>query len=585
MYILGISAYFHDSAAALLKDGVIIAAMQEERFSRVKHDKSFPLLSIHNCLETSGISIEQVNYIVFFEKPFWKFERIVSSIIDSIPNSFNLFTTALPLWLTRRLNIKFEIQQKLGIKKEILFADHHMAHAASAYYNSRFDQAAVLILDGVGEFATTSIGIASGIEIKITKQIQFPHSLGLLYSAFTQYCGFKVNSGEYKLMGLAPLGSPKYTSIIYDNLIHVNADGSFQLNMVYFDFSEGKTMINKRFCELFNQHARIPESEITPFYCDIAASIQSVIESIAITLLQITKEMTGLNNIVFAGGVFQNCRMNQILAEQELFENHFFYPIPGDAGAAVGAAFLGYHVFLKNYKRVHQGSTIYLGNNLNTGKKYSSVKDTLEKLAVPYTLIEDNFIKTAQLLSEGKIVAWADGAMEFGARALGHRSILADPRSPDMKNKLNEKIKLRENFRPFAPVILDIYASSFFTMHNANYDSMMVTATALPGTGLIMPSVVHADGSSRIQVLSDQNNPTLYRLLSEFYTITRCPALINTSFNIRGEPIVSSLINCLHTFIYSEIDVLVLDSKYMIIKTFDLEFLKNQISPYAYPLD
>lgn len=585
MYILGISAYFHDSAAALLLDGRVLAAAQEERFTRIKHDSAFPVKAIHQCLAIANIGMDEIEYIIFYEKPFWKFERILDSIVSTVPFSFRQFHLAMPLWFSKRLWIKSEIQKKLDFKKTILFADHHSSHAASAFYTSNFEEAAVLIIDGVGEESTTSIGQCKKNKITLLKQHKFPHSLGMLYSAFTQYCGFKVNSGEYKLMGIAPLGNPKFKSLIYDHLITVFDDGSYYLHMQYFDFTEGLQMINTLFFNLFGKEARIPESPLTPFYADIAASIQEVLEEIALKLVLQAKKITQLDKIVFAGGSFLNCKMNQRIAEAKIFDDHYFYFNPGDAGAALGAAYLAHFDYLKHTNLLNQNQSPYLGSTLFLNLSERSLEEKLNQYKLYYIAINDNLSLIANLLMEGQIVATANGPMEYGPRALGNRSILADPRSAKMKDILNERVKYRENFRPFAPILLENQALKFFDLKKTKYDTMMVTASALPEAFNIMPAVIHTDGTARIQLISPEKNAFLHSLLSEFYSLTGCPALINTSFNIRGEPIVANLEDALHTFLYTDIDALILENKYLILKKGNLDKARSLIPQKAFQND
>ena len=584
MYILGISAYYHDSAAALLQDGVLKAAIQEERLSRIKHDKSFPLLAINECLLMSGIEADQLDCVIYYEKPFLKLERIIDTITAGIPKSFSHFLTAIPLWVKNRLWISSEIREKLNFKGEILFANHHESHAAAAYYSSPFTDATIITLDGVGEYATTTIGFGTGTEIGIKLEQHFPHSLGLLYSAFTQYCGFKVNSGEYKLMGLAPYGKPLYKQIIYDHLIKVYPDGSYQLNMKYFDYTEGQRMINSRFIKLFGRPMRSHESSMDSFYMDVAASIQEVIEEIVLKLVIAARSISDRSNVVFAGGVMLNCKLNQKIVEAQIFKNHYFYPCPGDAGSAVGAAYLAWHNYYKKERINFSLQEVYLGTD-TSNLKSESVEECLIRLQCPFDQPQNNFDYIADQISQGKIVGWFNGRMEFGPRALGNRSILADPRRAEMKSILNDKIKLREKFRPFAPAVLAEQASDFFNLHQTNYNTMMVTAVAKAGTDKIMPAVIHEDGTARIQTVSSIDNSDFYKLLESFFLKTGCPALINTSFNVRGEPIVSSIEDALRTFLYTEIDLLVIDTCYIINKEMNLEIIKNKILPKVYEDD
>ncbi len=577
MYILGISAYYHDSAAALLKDGLIIAAIQEERLTRIKHDSSFPINSIEAILKMENISINEVEKVIYYEKPFWKFERILDTITDHVPKGFIRFIKTIPVWIKHRLWISSEIKKKLKYKGEVLYASHHDSHMAAAHFSSPFNEAAIVSLDGVGEFATTIIGFGTNNKIESLAVQNFPHSLGLLYSAFTQYCGFKVNSGEYKLMGLAPYGKPLYKQKIYENILTQFEDGSYVLNMKYFDYQEGNRMINKKFEELFGMVRRNDESHISQFYMDMAASIQEVLEEVVLNLMKYAKVITQKNNIVFSGGVALNCKLNQKIVESGLFDQYYFYPSPGDAGSAVGAAYLAWYDHL-NRDFVPNGSNIYLGTEHDTGHE-------LSQMQVEFSVLNDDLGEVADQLAIGKIIGWYSGRMEFGPRALGNRSILADPRKNEMKDILNERIKLRESFRPFAPIILEEEADKYFELFNANYDTMMITAKAKQGCKEIMPAVIHQDGTARIQIVSQKSNTHLHTLLTAFYQLTGCPALINTSFNVRGEPIVESVEEALRGFLYTDMDLVVLGSKYLVSKKSDHTLLKQRIKKMEYAAD
>ncbi|MBL0340099.1 MAG: hypothetical protein IPP71_03770 [Bacteroidetes bacterium] len=585
MYILGISAHYHDSAAALLQDGVIIAAIQEERLSRIKHDNAFPLLAANQCMALAGITSDAIDCIVYYEKPFWKFERILDTITNRIPFTYQHFAKAIPLWVKNRLWIGSEIRKTLNFKGKVLYAAHHDSHAAAAYYSSEFKDAAIITLDGVGEHTTTTISCYENNKFELLREQHFPHSLGLLYSAFTQYCGFKVNSGEYKLMGLAPYGKPVYKQLIYDALIELFPDGSYRLNMNYFNYSEGLSMINRNFEKLFGKPQRKPESEIDLFYKDVAASIQAVLEEVTLKIVKIAKALTLKQNVVFAGGVALNCKLNQKIVEEKIFESHYFYPCPGDAGSAVGAAYLGWHQFHQKISPAKRGSEVYLGNALNEYPKVTTTEEALLKNKIPFTKIAGDIEIISEALAAGKIVGWYNGRMEFGPRALGNRSILADPRQSTMKAILNEKIKLRENFRPFAPAVLYEKATELFELGTANYNTMMVTAAAKRGTAELMPAVIHEDGTARIQTVSKTDNRPFYELLQSFYEKTGCPALINTSFNVRGEPIVASLEDAIRTFLYTDMDILVFDGEFMICKSSDLKSVMKTIQPNLYADD
>lgn len=526
-----------------------------------------------------NISISEVEKLVYYEKPFWKFERILETITDHVPFGFGRFVQSIPVWVKHRLWISSEIKKKLKFKGEILYASHHDSHAAAAYFSSPFNDAAILTLDGVGEFATSTITVAEGNQTILILSQNFPHSLGLLYSAFTQYCGFKVNSGEYKLMGLAPYGKPVHKQKIYDHLITQFNDGSYQLNMKYFSYSEGSRMINPKFEKLMGAPSREEESPMTDFYKDIAASVQEVLEEVVLNLVKEAKRITGKKSIVFSGGVALNCKLNQKIVEAGIFDQHYFYPCPGDAGSAVGAGYLGWYDYLKNeFNRGQIHSSMYLGNS-------SDAKKILDQLKVPYEILQNGINEIANSLANGKIVGWYTGKMEFGPRALGNRSILADPRNVEMKDVLNEKIKLRETFRPFAPAILQEEAMKHFELYNANYDTMMVTVKAKPGTREIMPAVIHEDGTARIQMVSEESNLIFYQLLKQFHQLTGCPALINTSFNVRGEPIVESIEDALRAFLYTDMDILVFNSQYLVSKQSDLTQIKKLIQPVKYAAD
>lgn len=578
MYILGISAYYHDSAAALLKDGVVVAAIQEERLTRVKHDTSFPINAILRIFEKENISISQIEKIVYYEKPFWKFERILDTITDRVPKGFIRFAQTIPAWVKHRLWISSEIKKKLKFKGEILYASHHDSHGAAAYFSSPFDDAAIVSIDGVGEFATTVISVGSKNKIEMLLSQNFPHSLGLLYSAFTQYCGFKVNSGEYKLMGLAPYGKPIYKQQIYDHLITSFDDGSYVLNMVYFDYLDGSKMINKQFEKLFGYTRRIEESDVTQFYKDVAASIQEVLEEVVVNLLKHVKKITGKRSIVFSGGVTLNCKLNQKIVESGLFDEYYFYPSPGDAGSAVGAAYLGWHDYLGKEFIPQKDIGIYLGTDIDS-------KNVLTQLSAEFTNLNNDLSIVSEHLADGKVIGWFNGPMEFGPRALGNRSILADPRKIEMKDIINEKIKLRESFRPFAPAILEEFAKEYFELYHANYDTMMVTAKAKQIAKQMMPAVIHEDDTARIQIVSSKSNPKFHELLFTFYRLTGCPALINTSFNVRGEPIVEGVVDALRAFLYTDMDMVIFNSEYLISKSANHSSLKKQLPKIKYEAD
>ena len=579
MIILGISAYYHDSAAAIIKDGQIVAAAQEERFTRKKHDASFPSKAIQYCLSECNTSLDEVSYIVFYEKPFIKFERLLETYLSFAPRGFVSFAKAMPLWLKEKLFQRKSLEKELSniaqeknYKPSLLFSEHHLSHAASAFYPSPFEKALILTMDGVGEWTTTSLAIGNGAEINIIKEIHFPHSIGLLYSAFTYFLGFKVNSGEYKVMGLAPYGKPIYKNLILENLIDVKSDGSYRLNLKYFDYCIGLTMTSRHFHTLFNSEPRKPEGDITQFHMDIASSIQAVTEEVVLKLTSSVAKEYGLPNLCLAGGVALNCVANGKILQSKAFERIWIQPAAGDAGGALGAALSAYHkhceqprVLNTTKKDAMQGS--YLGPSFCQ----QSIEQELTQMGAIYTTLnKDDLIQIcATLLSEQKVVGWFQGRMEFGPRALGARSILADPRSANMKNILNRKIKFRESFRPFAPSILEEQASDWFNLEiDAPYMQFVVnvsptktyefTSVGVTDRRSSIPAVTHIDFTSRVQTVHADTNTRYHDLLKEFYKLTDCPILINTSFNIRGEPIVSSPKDAYNCFMGTNMDNLVI---------------------------
>jgi len=585
--ILGVSALYHDSAAALLDDGEIVAAAQEERFTRVKHDPRFPQHAIAYCLGVPGISLDDVDYVVFYEKPFLKFERLLETYLAVAPRGFRSFKVAMPLWLQEKLLQKRMLERELSgfggtfdVEQKLLFAEHHQSHAASAFYPSPFEEAAVLTMDGVGEWATTTIGHGRGSTLELTKEIQFPHSLGLLYSAFTSYLGFRVNSGEYKLMGLAPYGEPRYAETILDRLVDVKADGSFRLDLSYFDYLAGMRMTNDRFHTLFGGQPRQPDEPPTRREVDLAASIQSVTEEIVLRLTRSLASETGSHNLCLAGGVALNCVANGKVLRDGRFRSLWVQPAAGDAGGALGAA-LAVHHELEGRARVPQlpdamkGS--YLGPEFPDDEIERSLRAagaTYERLASP-----DVIERTARSLADGEVVGWFQGRMEFGPRALGARSILGDPRSPTMQTGLNLKVKRRESFRPFAPSVLREDAAAWFDLDVDSPYMLLVApvatsrqrATTPDEDALIgieklrvvrsdIPAVTHVDQSARIQTVHRETNHLYHALLVEFKRLTGCPVLVNTSFNVRGEPIVCTPEDALRCFMTTNIDVLVAGS-------------------------
>ena len=583
--ILGISAFYHDSAATLLVDNKIIAAVQEERFTRVKHDLSFPKNSIKFVLDYAKLNLSEVDAIIFYEKPFLKFERLLETYVAFAPQGFLSFSKSIPIWIRDKLfqkNKIFEelksLDKKFDNKDRLYFSEHHLSHAASAFFPSPFNEAIVLTADGVGEWATTTVAIGNNNKIEIKKEIHFPHSIGLLYSAFTYYTGFKVNGGEYKLMGLAPYGQPKYVDKILNNLIDVKKDGSFRLNQKYFNYGTGFTMTNKKFNELFGTKVRDPKVEnINQFHMDIAASIQNVTENIMLRICRSLKEEFKIPNLCLAGGVALNCVANGKIYKEKIFEKIWIQPAAGDAGGSLGAGLAFSYLHEKNERKINisddmQGS--YLGPEYSDNE----IELILNKIGAKFKKYsEDDMInKTAKFVSEGKTMGWFQGRMEFGPRALGNRSILADPRSKEMQKNLNLKIKFRESFRPFAPSILHEKVNEWFDYNDQSQYMLMVANVKKEkqiqttdndkdvfGIDKInlakskIPAVTHVDYSARIQTVAKENNRLYYKLISEFNNITHVPILVNTSFNIRGEPIVCTIEDTYKCFLTTDLDLLV----------------------------
>jgi carbamoyltransferase len=583
MRVLGISAFYHDSAAALVEDGRIVAAVQEERFTRKKHDPSFPKNAIAYCLKETGARLDQLDHVVFYDKPFLKFERLLETYIALAPRGFRSFRMAIPLWLKEKLFQKNLLKRELKQFSEgfdiarLLFCEHHLSHAASAFYPSPFEDAVVLTMDGVGEWATTSAAIGSGNKLEMFQEIHFPHSLGLLYSAFTYYTGFKVNSGEYKVMGLAPYGEPKYKNIILDNLIDLKTDGSFRLDLSYFDYCTGLTMTNERFSALFGEPVRTPEMPLTRFHMDVAASIQAVLDEAVLRLTRGLAKKTGAKNLCLAGGVALNCVANGKVLRDGSFENVWIQPAAGDAGGAVGAALAAVHLF-QNQPRMANGGDGMCGSFLGPGFSQAEIEQRLTASGARFTVLsEDDIIeRTAQALANQQAVGWFQGRMEFGPRALGARSILGDPRSPTMQRDLNLKVKYRESFRPFAPSVLREDVAEWFELESDSPYMLIVADVrrdrrramapeeqALFGIDNLnvvrseIPAVTHVDYSARIQTVHANTNPLFYRLLKRFKELTGCPVLVNTSFNVRGEPIVCTPEDAYHCFMGNDLDLLV----------------------------
>ncbi len=580
MNILGISAFYHDSAACLLRDGSIIAACQEERFSRLKHDHSFPTQSIDYCLKQGGIDINQVDYIAFYEKPLIKFERILETYIAYAPKGIASFLKAIPLWIKRKLWIKDLIKKETGFNGKVLFPEHHQSHAASAFFPSPFKEAAFLTVDGVGEWTTTSFGVGKENRINILSEIHFPHSLGLLYSAFTYYTGFKVNSGEYKLMGLAPYGEPKYRSLILDHLIDLKDDGSFRLNMEYFDYCVGLTMTNQRFHDLFGGPPRLPESELTQKHMDLARSIQSVTEEVVLRMVNHIHKVTGQKYLCLAGGVALNCVANGRILRESQFDDIWIQPAAGDAGGALGAAFMVWHHYLGKPRDADNKTDKQRGSYLGPEYSRDEILSFLTEKNIPFKELDDKelFETTARLIGEQKVIGWFQGRMEFGPRALGNRSILGDARSPKMQETINLKIKFRESFRPFAPSVLVEKVSDYFELDRPSPYMLLVAAVkkalritskeAEKARGLeklkvprsTIPAVTHVDYSARIQTVSARDNPRYHALISAFDRMYGCAVVVNTSFNVRGEPIVCTPEDAFNCFMATEMDYLIMNN-------------------------
>lgn len=587
--VLGISAFYHDSAAALLQDGRIVAAAQQERFSRIRHDAAFPTAAIDYCLSQAQATSQDVDYVAFYEKPLLKFDRLLETWLAFAPWGFRSFLQAVPVWLKEKLHQQRCLKQAFAAAKRmrLVFPEHHESHAASAFFPSPFDEAAILTLDGVGEWCTSSWGIGRGNRIELQQQLTFPHSLGLLYSAFTYHCGFKVNSGEYKLMGLAPYGRPVYQDLILQHLVDVRDDGSFRMDMRYFNYCQGLTMTNRAFSRLFGLPVRQSESRLTQQYCDLAASIQAVTEDIVLRMARYVHSRTGLRNLVLAGGVALNCVANGRLLREGPFDDLWVQPAAGDAGGALGAACFVSHQLLQQPRAATVGDR-QRGSLL--GPRYSSaeVQGCLQRLGAVWTRYTDEaeLLRTvAGSLAEGKVVGWFQGRMEFGPRALGARSILGDARSPNMQRVMNQKIKFRESFRPFAPVVTREAAADWFELdarHESPYmllvapvrEQHRVPLTPADATVLresadlceraavvrsVIPAVTHVDYSARLQTVDADRHPRLHGLLKEFESLTGCPLLVNTSFNVRGEPIVCSVDDAWQCFLATDMDVLVVE--------------------------
>ena len=591
MRILGISAFYHDSAAALVEDGRIVAAAQEERFSRRKHDSDFPTQALAYCLDEAGVGLEAVDFVAFYDKPFLKFERLLETYVAFAPQGFSSFAMAVPVWLKEKLFQKNLLRDELKAhapdfdwENKLLFTEHHQSHAASAFFPSPFEAAAVLTMDGVGEWATTSVGVGEGSKLDMVREIHFPHSLGLLYSAFTYYTGFRVNSGEYKVMGLAPYGEPTYKDAILENLIDLKEDGSFRLDMSYFDYCTGLRMTNDKFDDLFGGPPRPAESLLTQREMDLAASIQAVIEEAVLRLTRSLAKETPSKNLCLAGGVALNCVANGHALRDGAFENIWIQPAAGDAGGALGAALAAYHLYKDGTRTLNGARDAMEGSYLGPAFGQSEIESRLKAAGVKFEVLSDEALiqQTADALATEKAIGWFQGRMEFGPRALGGRSILGDPRSPTMQKTLNLKVKYRESFRPFAPSVLGEDVADWFELDEDSpymllvadvkkqrQKSMSDDEKALFGIDKLniprsdIPAVTHVDYSARIQTVHADTNPRYHALISAFKERTGCPVVVNTSFNIRGEPIVCTPEDAFRCFMGSEIDVLAVGNCYL----------------------
>ncbi|HTX18583.1 MAG TPA: carbamoyltransferase [Bacteroidota bacterium] len=580
MDILGISAYYHDSAACLLRDGKLVAAAQEERFTRKKHDHRFPRHAVAYCLEEGGVKASELNCVAFYDKPLLKFNRLLETYLTFAPRGIQSFMMAMPLWLQEKLWVPDLIAKELDYNGPVIFPEHHESHAASAFFPSPFTEAAILTIDGVGELATSSIGTGRGNRVEILSEIHFPHSLGLLYSAFTYFTGFKVNSGEYKVMGLAPYGEPRYARKIFDYLLDLKEDGSFVMNMEYFDYCAGLTMTNRKFEELFDGPPRIPESRLTQRELDLAASIQVVTEEVMMKMVRHVKRMTGERHLCLAGGVALNCVANGRILRSGTFDDLWIQPAAGDAGGAIGAAYIAHYHYRGAQAPPKSGSDEQGGTYLGPQYSDEDIAAFLDAHRLPYTRLKGNdelCSHVAQAIADGRIIGWFQGRMEFGPRALGNRSILGDARSPEMQKKMNVKIKFREGFRPFAPSVLAEKAEEWFDLDRESPYMLLVADVAkekqramteaeknlwgiekLNIVRSTIPAVTHVDYSARIQTVNKRDNPLYHKLISTFFDLTGCPVVVNTSFNVRGEPIVATPLDAYKCFMRTDLDLLVL---------------------------
>jgi carbamoyltransferase len=579
MNILGLSAFYHDSAACLVRDGEIIAAAQEERFTRKKHDASFPEQAVRYCLRESGLNVNELDYVAFYEKPFLKFDRILHTYLTYAPVGLRSFLMAIPLWIRERIWMKELIRRELGCVCKVLFPEHHESHAASAFFPSPFSEAAFLTCDGVGEWTTTSYGVGRGNQIQMLAELRFPHSLGLLYSAFTYFTGFRVNSGEYKLMGLAPYGQPKYRDLILRELIDLKDDGSFRLNMKYFNYGVGLTMTNVAFNRLFDRPPRKPESKLTQSDMDLACSVQDVTNEVILRMARHVRKETGQRNLCLAGGVALNCVASGLLLRERIFDRIWIQPAAGDAGGALGAALFAWHQILNKERKTDDVNDSQRGSYLGPEYRNNEIRAYLETQKIAFTELTDDELpgKIAELINAQKVIGWFYGRMEFGPRALGARSIIGDARSPKMQELMNLKIKFRESFRPFAPAVLRERLSDWFELDEESPYMLLVAPvsknrrheTAADQQDLFgfqklltirsdIPAVTHVDFSARIQTVTDRNQPMFYRVIKNFEQRYGCPVIINTSFNVRGEPIVATPEHAFTCFMRTNMDYLLL---------------------------
>jgi carbamoyltransferase len=559
LYILGISCYYHNSAACIIKDGEVVAAVEEERFTRKKFDDGFPSEAIDYCMEEAGITTKDLDCVAFYDKTILKFERLLDNYITLSPLGLKSFLNVIPKWLHKRIWVKEEIKKHLKYNREIIFPEHHISHAAYAFFTSPFNESAILSVDGVGEWTTTAFGTGKNTSINLTNDIRWPHSLGLFYSAFTYFLGFRVNEGEYKLMGLASYGKPKYYDLIMNNLIDVKKDGSIHLNMKYFAYTHANKMVNSKFEELFGCQVRKEDSEIEQIHFDIGASVQLVLEEILLKMVNHVHKETKLDNLCLCGGVALNGVANGRILKEGPFKKIHIPPSPGDAGSAIGCAMYAYHSIFQKERNVSLDKDSMIKNNVYVGPEYNNekIEEFLKLYNIPYEKFEHDQLvkKTVELISKQKVVGWYQGRMEWGPRALGNRSILGDPRSEKMKDILNEKIKHREKFRPFAPSILEEYTSEYFDIDISSPYMLLVAKVKKPE---VIPAITHIDGTGRLQTVSKKSNPLYYNLINEFFNQTGVPVLINTSMNVRGEPIVNTPEQAFSMLLKTDMDAIVM---------------------------